>query len=259
MGSLQLKCFGVGDGWPCPDRSHASFLYRAGKTSLLIDCGEPVDGRFKASGVDYNSLDGILLSHLHADHVGGFFMLMQGMWLESKRRKLPVHLPAHGIKPLQAMLRAALLPAEMLARLHWSPLKSARTVRIGGARVTPYPTTHLDGLRPKLPRSERQRVESYCFLVESGRIRVGHSSDLGTPEDLEPLLVKPLDLLVCELAHFTPEQIFAYLRGRKIKRVIFVHLAREYWENLAPTRRLAAKTLPDMPHHFARDDEEFEV
>jgi len=49
MRTSSLTCFGVGDGLPCGDRHHASFLYRFGKTSILLDCGEPIDGSFKAS------------------------------------------------------------------------------------------------------------------------------------------------------------------------------------------------------------------
>jgi hypothetical protein len=70
------------------------------------------------------------------------------------------------------------------------------------------------------------------------------------------LLTQPLDLLVCELAHFSPVEIFSYLQGRAIKRVVFVHVARELWANLGPTRRLAAKMLRDIPHTFARDLQE---
>jgi hypothetical protein len=90
-------------------------------------------------------------------------------------------------------------------------------------------------------------------LFRCGRLRIGHSGDLGRPDDLEPMLKQPLDLLVCEMAHFPPEELFFYLRGRDIKRVVFVHLARPYHEQLADTRRLATKMLPDIPLTFARD------
>src|SRR5205823_1827426 len=82
-----LKCFGTGDGWPSADRNHSSFLYRFGQTRVLIDCGEGISRSYKASGLSYNAVDGIFLSHMHADHTGGFLMLMQGMWLEKRRKQ----------------------------------------------------------------------------------------------------------------------------------------------------------------------------
>ena len=100
---------------------------------------------------------------------------------------------------------------------------------------------------------------AFSFLFEHNGLRVGHSADLGKPDDLEPMLEKPLDLLVCELAHFSPEDMFFYLRGRRIKKIVFMHLARAYWEDLAKTKRLAAKMLPDIPHTFARDGATFSL
>jgi ribonuclease BN (tRNA processing enzyme) len=249
-----LTCFGVGDGMPCADRNHASFLYQFGKTSILLDCGEPVDRSLKASALNYDAIDGIVISHLHSDHIGGLFMLMQGFWLEGRRKDLPLYLPGGAIKPLRGMLDAAMLFDELVGfRLKLAALKPATSCTVGGVRLTPFPTTHLHGLRRRFQKKYRTDFSSYCFLIESGRTRVGHSADLGRPDDLEPLLAKPLDLLICELAHYSPEEIFSYLRGRKIKRVVFVHLGGRYWENLGRTRRLAAKMLPDIPHTFAKD------
>jgi ribonuclease BN (tRNA processing enzyme) len=254
MRKYSLTCFGVGDGWSCTSRNHASFLYRFGKTAILLDCGEPVDSRFMASGLNRDIVDSIFISHLHADHVGGFFMLMQGCWLEGRRKDLPVYLPGGAIQPLREMLNAAFVFNELLGfRLQFMPLKPGKTFKVRDVQATAFPTTHLDGLRSRFHKKYHADFSAYCFLLESGGRRIGHSADLGRPEDLEPLLVKPLDLLVCELAHFTPEDVFCYLRGRKIKRIAFVHLARPCWENLAQTRRLAARMLPDIPHTFARD------
>jgi ribonuclease BN (tRNA processing enzyme) len=254
---FSVTCFGTGDGSPCADRNHASFLYHFGGTSILLDCGEPVDRCYKASGLSYDAIDSIFISHLHSDHVGGFFMLMQGFWLEKRRKDLPVYLPGYAIKPLREMLKAVLIYDELLEfRLRLLPLRKEKPVSIGRLRVSAFHTSHLDRLRAQFRQARRSNIAAYCFLLEAGGRRVGHSSDLGKPEDLEPLLQKPLDLLVCELAHFSPEQLFSYLRGRSIKRIAFVHLLRPLRENLAKTRRLAAKMLPDIPHTFPNDLEE---
>src|SRR6185503_16206141 len=104
MDSLSLKCFGVGDGAPNSDRGHASFLYQFAKGSFLLDCGEPLSRSFKASGTELESFDRIVISHLHSDHIGGFFMFIQGLWLRQRTRPVIVHLPAEAIKPIQQML-----------------------------------------------------------------------------------------------------------------------------------------------------------
>jgi ribonuclease Z len=260
MGKFALKVFGVGDGWPCGDRNHASFLYRLGDVSLLLDCGEPISRSYKASGLDYNLIDRIIISHLHSDHIAGFFMLMQGFWLEQRKKDLTVNMPADGIKPFQQLLNAGLIFEELLQfRLTFEPLKAGKPVMTGDVRVTPFPSTHLEQLRRSFQKRYPQNFHAFCFLIERGKLRIGHSADIGCPEDLEPLLKKPLDLLVCELSHFQPEDLFLYLQRRQIKRILFMHVGRSYWEDLKKIQRLAAKMMPDIPFTFLRDGQEISL
>lgn len=223
----------------------------------MIDCGEPISRSYKASGLDYDLIDRIFISHLHSDHIAGFFMLMQGFWLEQRKKALPVSMPADGIKPFVNLLNAGLIFKELLQfRLDFEPLKVGKPVVTGDVKVTPYPSTHLEQLRKAFQKRYPQDFAAYCFLIEKGMMRIGHSADIGCPEDLEPLLKKPLDLLVCELAHFPAEDLFLYLQPRQIKRIIFMHVGRPYWADLKQTQRLAAKMLPNIPFTFARDNQE---
>jgi ribonuclease Z len=256
MHPFSLKCFGVGDGAPCGDRNHSAFLYNFGSGSILIDCGEPLSRSFKATGLSYDSIERIFISHLHSDHIGGFFMMMQGFWLEQRRKDLRVHLPAEGIEPLKRMLEAAYLFDELLKfRFDLEPIQVGQRVDVGDVRVTPYRTTHLESLRKMFQERHPQEFAAFSFLLETDGLRVAHSADLGAPEDLAPLVEKPLDLLVCELAHFEREDLFRYLKGREIQRIVFTHVGRRYWERLEETRRLAAEMMPGIKLTFAHDQQ----
>src|SRR5215475_8730063 len=160
-------CFGTGDGAPSEDRNHASFLYRLGRTTILVDCGESVDRSYKASGLSYDAIDAIFLSHLHSDHVGGFFMFMQGMWLEGRRKQLKVYLPGKAIKPLRQMLDTVFLFDEALPfRLELIAFMEKKTVKVRDVRVTPFHTTHLDGTRAQFGKKYRADFSACCFLLE---------------------------------------------------------------------------------------------
>lgn len=260
MRDSSLTCLGVGDGWPCAKRNHSSYLYRLGEATLLIDCGESVSRSYKGTGLDYNLIDKVFLSHLHCDHVGGFFMFVQGLWLEQREKKLPVYLPANGIAPIRQMLDTSMIFDELLAfRLQFKPLQAGHPVTTRGVRVTPFPTTHLESLRQRYQARYPQPFEAFSFLLETDRLRIGHSADLGAPEDLEPLVRKPLDLLVCELAHFNPQDLFRYLQGRPIKRIVFIHLPQRYRQALKQIRRLGRKMLGGIPFDFAADGQEYRL
>ena len=210
----------------------------------------------QGSGASYDAIDRIFLSHLNFDHIGGLFILLQGFWLEERKKELPIYLPHEGIAPIRQMLEAGYLFDELLPfRLSFTALAAAEPLEAGGVRVTPFANTHLDSLRARFQTKHPQAFEAFSFLIEHNGVRVAHSADIGAPTDLAPLLEKPLDLLVCELAHFEAENLFDYLRGRSIKQIVFIHLARRHWENLEATRRLAEARLDGIPHSFAQPGE----
>jgi len=254
MDDFSLKCFGVGDGTASLDRNHSAYLYRLGTATLLVDCGEPVSRSFKATGLSYETIDRIFLSHLHSDHVGGLFMLLQGFWLEQRRQQLTIHLPGDAIQPIANMLKAAYLFAEVLPfPLRFEALAAAQPISFAHVQVTPYRTTHLDSLKKHFQSRYPGEYAAYCFQIVAGQRRIAHSADIGTPEDLDPLLEQPVDLLVCELAHFEPEELFAYLKNKKIGQILFTHLSRWNWERLPEMEEMAAEMLPKANVTFARD------
>jgi ribonuclease Z len=255
--SNRVTCLGTGDGFPCADRHHSSYLYEVAGSTVLIDCGESVTRSLKARGFDWNRLDAIMLSHTHADHVGGVFMLLQGLWLERRSRPLTVYLPAHAIAPLRRMLRHGYLFPELLGfEVEFSPLRAGRAMAVGRLKVTPFPTSHLTGLRRAFHRRYRVGFEAFSFLLAGAGRRIVHSGDLGAPRDLRPLLDEPVDLLICELAHFEPTELFDTLRGCSIRRAAFIHLAREVRQRLASVRQLARRSLSRTRCHFPDDGDE---
>lgn len=252
--SGKVHCLGTGDGWPCADRNHSSYLYELAGTRLLVDCGESVARSLAARKLDGNALTGIVLSHTHADHIGGLPMLLQGLWLEGRSRDLTIRLPGPVIESLRAMLRHGYLFDELFGfKLQFEALRAGQRFRVGALKVTPFPTSHLDGFRRTFRKKYRVGFDAFSFLIEGAGRRIVHSADLGAPEDLLPLLRKPVDLLVCELAHFMPGDLFTTLRGFAIKRAAFVHLARSVRQRLAQVKKQAARRLSGVACSFPGD------
>ena len=257
MSKATFQALGTGDGWAGDRRGHSAFLFTLKNSTLLLDCGEPVSRRLRAAGVQPDDLDGIVLSHLHCDHVGGFFMLMQGFWLDQRNRDLTIHLPAEGVEPVRRMLDAAYIFEELMAcALNFTPLQEGASFEVGSITVTPHPTTHLDQLKASFGEKYPADFEAFSFVLENEDTRIAHSADIGGLEDLKPLLTQPVDLLVCELAHVEPDELFAYLKDHPaghIGQVAFTHLSRPYRADLEGMQAQATAALGDLPHKFLND------
>jgi ribonuclease Z len=257
---ITLTCFGTGDGVPIADRNHSAYLYTFGDTNFLVDCGEPISTTYKASGLSYDLIDAIIISHLHSDHFSGLFMLIQSFWLEQRRKPLSIYLPADGIEPIRKMLHAAyLFPEALPFTMTLLPLKPLSPITVGLAKVTPCPTTHLDRTRKSYQAKYPGEYLACCFLIESGKLRLVHTADLGVPEDLDPLLAEPLDFLLCEVAHAKPDVMFGYVAGKDVRRILFTQVARYEWERFGELQRTAASILAGRNYAFARDGEKFVI
>lgn len=252
MHPVSLHCLGVGDGTASTGRNHSAYLYSLGEIKILIDAGEPVGRTLKTSGVAADEIDRIIISHLHGDHIGGLLMLLQGWWLDDRAKPLTIFMPKDGVEPLRQLFRTAYLFDEILPfRLHFETINARQPIEVGPVRITPFRTTHLDRARKNFQARYPADYAAFAFLLEMGNIRIVHSADIGAPQDLDPLLAEPVDLLVCELAHFQPDELFAYLKGRTIKKIVITHVARYYWERLDEVRRAAEKLLPGVS--FAKE------
>jgi 7,8-dihydropterin-6-yl-methyl-4-(beta-D-ribofuranosyl)aminobenzene 5'-phosphate synthase len=82
-----------------------AYLVRAGSTTLLFDTGlnmrgtdpSPLQDNAAALGVDLQAVDGVVISHLHPDHVGGGRMLLRRTFgfspIPTEPRGLPAYVP----------------------------------------------------------------------------------------------------------------------------------------------------------------------
>ena len=234
-----LTFLGTGPGAPVEGRGHSSALLVAGGKRFLVDAGEPCSRRLKELGVSIESIDAVLISHGHTDHIGGLPMFIQGAWLEARQRPLPIYLPSELTEPLRAWLEAVYLPEKLIGfAIEWRAWETAPSpVELGGVQATVSPTTHLHGLRRLIEPGNTERFLSYSFAFEAEGRRLVCSADLGAAADLEALLSTPCDVLVCELAHFEPEELFEYLGAKAIGRLCLTHLTARFH---AETPRIAA-------------------
>ncbi|MFQ5764958.1 MAG: MBL fold metallo-hydrolase, partial [Rhodospirillales bacterium] len=74
---MEVQFLGCGDAFGSGGRFNTCFMVTGAETRFLIDCGASSMVAINRFGVDPNTIDCILLTHLHGDHFGGlpFFIL----------------------------------------------------------------------------------------------------------------------------------------------------------------------------------------
>lgn len=68
---LDVCLLGTGGMMPLPGRPLSATVFRVGSETVLFDCGEGTQVNWRLSDLSFRPTGTILLSHLHADHVGG--------------------------------------------------------------------------------------------------------------------------------------------------------------------------------------------
>jgi phosphoribosyl 1,2-cyclic phosphodiesterase len=166
-----------------------------GGSRLLLDAGfscRQLTDRLAAIGVAPESLDGIVVTHEHADHVRGAARF-------STTHGVPIY-----CTPKTA--RAAGLDADGLPIL---PIEADRPFAIGGLEVSPFPVPH-------------DAVETIGCAVISGGARIGYATDLGHAAEAVRIGLGDCDLLILEANHDAamldsgpyPEMVKRRVRGR---------------------------------------------
>jgi ribonuclease BN (tRNA processing enzyme) len=173
-----------------------------------------------------NSLDAILLTHLHGDHCGGVPFLLIDAMLGAKRERPLVVAGPPGTPAHLAALREALFPgsAVMIPKfpLEYREMTVGAPNRILDLVVTPQPARHTAQTNPTALR------------VEVGGRIVAYTGDTEWTDEVARI-AEGADLLIAECYyyakpikwHLTYPAIAEHVRRAGAKRLILTHMSAE--------------------------------
>jgi ribonuclease BN (tRNA processing enzyme) len=118
-----MKLTLLGTGPFSPDTPHASagYVLEAGGQTIKIDFGRGNLLKMAAAGIDWRSLDAILISHIHPDHVTDLFQYLQALCMlgkDSKSAPPPIYGPPGFSNFFDQFTKALEAPVEFLPDVH---------------------------------------------------------------------------------------------------------------------------------------------
>src|ERR1041385_97921 len=86
--NLSVTFLGTGASWPTAERGLSAIAVKRGGEILLWDCGEGTQRQIQKSGLSYQQISQIWLSHYHGDHCYGVPGLLKTMALNERKDPL---------------------------------------------------------------------------------------------------------------------------------------------------------------------------
>lgn len=85
-----LHVLGSGAAYSDGQRTTTMLALEGAHGVLVVDCGGDVVQRLLAHGLDPLAVTALIVTHEHADHVGGLPLMLERLWLAGRRAPLPV-------------------------------------------------------------------------------------------------------------------------------------------------------------------------
>ncbi len=150
---MKLHLLGTGSALSDAHRTTTMLAVEEAGRIVLVDCGGDAVQRMLRLGLDPAALHAVVLTHEHPDHISGFALLVERLWLLGRRAPIPVYGPAPTLDVARRVFGAyATAGWQGLPALDWhevpfevgAPVFSDNTFTVTAAPVDhPVPTIGL--------------------------------------------------------------------------------------------------------------------
>lgn len=215
---MKITFLGTGHGVPSAERSCSCTMLEIGDAIYYIDGGVAITGRTMLAGRDITDAKALFSTHSHGDHVAGIFHLADLFNWRYKESEFDFYLTEQSVCDAMMNLISVTTKPVDTNRVRFHVTSPDFKYIDENVKVSFYPSSHMAPVgRP-----------SYGILIEAEGKRVYFSGDLsqflGADDFPVDIVSEPIDLFVCEFAHFKIAHLEPYLSKIKARAVAFNHV-----------------------------------
>lgn len=218
--SAELYLLGTGASISDPHRTTTMLAFAASDSIVLVDCGGDAFQRLLVCGLDPGKITALIVTHEHPDHVSGFPLLVEKLWLGGRRKPLPVC----GIPPAVRQARRAFESFDTSGWPDLTPLNWREAPEREGALVWEDEVWHIVGA----PGVHAVPCIGLKVTDKATGRTVAYSGDT-EPSQAICRLARHVDVLVHEATgtapgHSSGEDAANIANEAKARRLLLVHL-----------------------------------
>ncbi|MFB6118706.1 MBL fold metallo-hydrolase [Halosegnis sp.] len=214
---MRVTFLGTGSAMPAGDRNQTGLLVEAGEDTLLVDCGSGVLGALADTEAGYESVETVLLTHHHLDHVSDLLALLKARWLAGEE-----HLTVVGPDGTSALVEGLLDVHDYLegrveltlrdiepGEFHVSGFDARAVETVHSMYCHAYRFSHPSADGDFCFSGDSEATEAVATLADGARV-LAH--DCSFPDDIDVS------------NHPTPSALGEMLTDRAIDRLYLTHL-----------------------------------
>ena len=224
---LKIKFIGTGSAKVSLRRSFTSLLLETLNEKILIDCGDGISRSLLQQNVQLNSINKILITHLHSDHFSGLSTLLTQFKLSDRNTPVEIISCKENIPIIKSFLfNSFIIPERLNFEIRFVDLDFDVEVNLTDSlKFIARKNSHLTKYE-SFRQQYNLSLASPSFLFYSDNSKILYSSDIGSWEDLL-LFSPPLDVLICEITHIEIAELKEVIKKLNPVKTYLIHIPEE--------------------------------
>jgi ribonuclease BN (tRNA processing enzyme) len=221
---MHLQFVGSGDAFGSGGRFNTCFHLVGERTNILIDCGASSLIGLKRLGLAREPIDAILITHFHADHIGGVPFFVLDAQFSGRTRPLTIAGPPGLEAWYEKVMETAFEHSSKVTRRFETrlvTLEEGRACPLAGVEVTAFPVVHGKSGGPfyALRIATEGRIVTYSGDTEWTDTLVAASADADLFVSECYVFEKPAK------NHMTHAALRANRERLSAKRIVLTHMS----------------------------------